>query len=103
MILVPGLERVVVMQDSTVVTVGDVLVTVYRAVQESAFEHHGDFATQRGVRRRRNFPAWGQADLMVNMYTPAIKELGEDHWWVGLHLCHNERDIWVLGTLKIDH
>ena len=79
-IVVPGLDRVVVVfpatLDSAVVTVGDVLVAVYRAVQESAFERHGEFGT---------------------------KQLDEDHWWAGLYPCHNERDIWILRTRRIDH
>jgi hypothetical protein len=105
-IVVPGLERVVVAfpdtLDSDVVTVGGVLVAVYRAVQESAFEYNGDFGIKRGVEGGRNFPAWGQADLTANAYTPAIEELGEDHWWAGLYPCQNERDVWVLHTRRID-
>ena len=105
--VVPGLERVVVVfpttLDSDVVTVGDVLVAVYCAVQESAFEHHTEFGAKRGVEGRKNLPAWGPADLTANAYTLAIEELGEDHWWAGLYPCQNERDIWVLRTRTIDH
>jgi hypothetical protein len=66
MIVVPGLERVVVIfpatLDGAVVTVSDVLVAVYRAAQESALEHHGNFSAKRTIEGRRNFPASGQAD-----------------------------------------
>ena len=106
-IFVPGLERVVVAfpatLDSDVVTVGDVLVALYRAMQESAIEHHGRFGVKRSVEGRRNFRASGQADLTENTYTPAIEELGEDHWWAGLYPCPSERDIWILRTRRIDH
>jgi hypothetical protein len=33
--------------DSEVVTVGDVLVAVYHAVQESAIKHRGEFSAKR--------------------------------------------------------
>jgi hypothetical protein len=60
MIVVPGLERVVVIfpatLDGAVVTVSDVLVAVYRAAQESALEHHGDFGVKPAIEGRRNFP-----------------------------------------------
>jgi len=106
-IVVPGLERVVVAfpatLDSAVVTVCDVLVAVYRAVQESAFERHGEFGAERASEGRRSFPASGQADLTANAYTPTIEELHEDHWWAGLYPCHNERDIWILRTRRIDY
>jgi hypothetical protein len=66
-IVVPGLERVVVVfpttLDSEVVTVGDVLVAVYHAVQESAIEYHGEFGVKRAIEGRRTFVAWGQAAL----------------------------------------
>ena len=56
-IVVPGLEGVVVVfpttLDSAVVTVGDVIVAVHRAVQQSAFKHHREF----GSKRRIKFPA----------------------------------------------
>ena len=106
-IVVPGLERVVVVLpytlDSNVVTVSDVLIAVYRVVQESAFEHHGEFRAKRAIEGRREFLASGQADLRANVYIPTIEELREDHWWAGLYPCHNERDIWILRTRKIDH
>jgi hypothetical protein len=105
-IVVPGLERVVVVfpatLDSDVVTVGDVLVAVYHAVQESAIERHGEFGVKRGV-EGRSFPASGPADLTANTYTSSIKEFGKDHWWEGLYPYQNERDIWVLRTRRIDH
>ena len=101
-IVVPGLERVIVAfpatLDSDVVIVCDVLVAVYRAMQESAFEHRGGFGAKRGIEGRRNLLASAQADLMANTYTPAIEELGEDHWWAGLDPHQNERDVWVLRT-----
>jgi hypothetical protein len=88
-IAVPGLERVIIvfpaMLDSEMVTVCDVLVAVYHAVQESAFEHHGLLGMRRTIERRKNFLALGQADLMSNAYTPAIEKLGEDNWWAGLY------------------
>jgi len=106
-IVVPGLERVVVVfpatLDSAVVTVGDVLVAVYRAVQESAIEHHGESGVKSAIEGRKSFSASGQADLTANVYTPVIEELCEDHWWAGLYPCHNERDIWILRTRRIDH
>ena len=88
-IIVPGLERVVVVflatLDSEVVTVDDVLVAVYHAVQESAIEHHGEFGAKRAIQGRRTFVAWGQADLKDNTYIPVVEELGADHWWAGLY------------------
>ena len=81
-------------------TVGDVLVAVYHAVQESAFE---EFGTKRTVEGRKKFPASDKSDLAANTYAPTFGELGEDHWWAGLYPCHNERDIWVLRTRKVDH
>jgi len=106
-IVVPGVERVVVVfpatLDSNVVTVGDVLVAVYRALQESAFNHYGEFGGRRGVEGRRILPLSYQADVKANTYTPAIEELGEDHWWAGLYPAQNERDLWVLHTRRIGH
>jgi len=106
-IVVPGLERVVVVfpatLDSDVVTVGDVFVAVYRALQESAFNYYGEFGGRRGVEVRRNLPLSYQADVKANTYTPAIEELGEDHWWAGLYPSQNEGDVWVLRTRRMDH
>jgi len=106
-IVVPGLERIVVVfpatLDSAVVTVGDVLVAVYRAVQESSIEQHGEFGVKNGIEGRKSFSAPGRADLTANVYTPVIEELCEDHLWAGLYPCHNERDIWILRTRRIDH
>jgi hypothetical protein len=77
------LERVVVVfpatLESAVVTVGDVLVSVYHAVQRSAIEYHGEFCAKRAIEGRRKFPASGQADLTANVHTPAVEELLEDH------------------------
>jgi hypothetical protein len=96
-IVVPGLERIVVVfpatLNSTVVTVCEVLVAVYQAVQESAFEHHAEFGTKRTIERRKNFPALGQADLTANTHAPTVHELGEDHLWAGLYPSRNERDV----------
>ena len=97
-----GRRRIPATLDSAVVTVGDVLIAVYRSVQESAVERHGEFGAEPTIEGRRQFPVSGQTDLKANVYTP-IEELGEDHWWVGLYPCHNERDIWVLRTRRIDH
>ena len=84
-----GSERVVVVfpptLDTAVVTAGNVLVAVYRGVQESAFEPHGEFGVKCAIKRRRSFAASGQADLMANAYTPAIEETGGEHWWAGLY------------------
>jgi hypothetical protein len=103
-IVVPGLEKVVpATLDNDVVTVGDALVAVYRTVQESAFEHHGEFGAKCAPEGTRNFRASGQADLTAKAYTPAIEELGENNWWAGLCPCHSERDIWVLRTQRIHH
>jgi hypothetical protein len=63
---VPSFERVVVTfpatLDGAVVTVGNMIFAVYRAAQESAFEHHEDFSAKRAIEGRRKFPASGQAD-----------------------------------------
>jgi hypothetical protein len=105
-IIVPGLERAVVVfpttLDSAVITIGDVLVAVYRAVQESAFEHHGEFGARRAIEGRKNFPASGPVDRTANAFARTIEELDEDHWWAGLYPCHNERDIWILRTRRIN-
>jgi len=105
-IVVPGLERVIVVfpatLDSDVVTVGDVIVAVYRAVQESAIEHHSEFGMKRGV-EGRSFPASGRVELTANTHTPAIEGLGEHHWWAGIYPYPNERDVWVLRTRRFNH
>jgi hypothetical protein len=106
-IVVPGVETAVVVVfpatlDSDVVTVGDVLVAVYRAIQESAIQYYGEFGAKCGAEGTSHCPASGQANLTANAYTPTIEELGEDHWWAGLYPCQNERDIWVLRTQRID-
>ncbi|KIM38658.1 hypothetical protein M413DRAFT_447629 [Hebeloma cylindrosporum] len=104
-IVVPGLQRVVVVfpstSDSDVVTVGDVLVTVYRAMQESAFEHHREFGAKRGAKGGRNNGLWGQT-APINGHPTAVEELGDDCWWAGLYPCQNERDVWVLRTRRLD-
>jgi len=99
-IIVPGLERVVVVFPATlddVVKADDVLVTVYRAIQESDIEYDGEFGIKRGV------PPLCQDDVTTNAYTPAREELAEDHWWAGLYPSQNERDVWVLHTRRVDH
>jgi hypothetical protein len=106
-IVVPSLERVVVIfsttLDGAVVTVGNVLIAVYRVAQESAFERHGEFGAKHAIEGRRNLPASGQADSTVNAYTPAFEKLGKDYWWAGVYPCHNDRDIWVLRTRRINY
>jgi len=55
-IVIPSLGRVIVvfpaMPDSGIVTVGNGLVAVYRVVQESSIEHHGELAPKSGVEER---------------------------------------------------
>jgi len=107
-IVVPGLGRVVVVfpatLDSGVVTVGDVLVAVYRAVQESAIARHEERGAKGVVEGRRGWPASRQAELTANTNTTmVIEELGEDYWWAGLHPCPRERDVWVLRTRRVDY
>ena len=104
-IVMSGLARVIVVfpakLDSGVVTVGDVLVAVYRAVKESAIARHKE---RGGIEGRRDWPASRQAELTANTNTTmVIEELGEDHWWAGLHPCHMERDLWVLRTRRVDY
>ena len=106
-IVVPGLGRVIVVfpatSDSGVVTVGDVLVAVYRTVQESSIEHHGELASKHSV-EGRDLPASHQADLRENIkIIDTIEELGEDHLWAGLYPCRMENDVWVLRTRRVDH
>jgi hypothetical protein len=87
-----------------VVTVGDVLVAVYRAVQESDIEHHGNVGTKRGADGRKDWSASRQAELKANANTnTVIGELGEDHWWASLHPCPRESDVWVLRTRRVDY
>ena len=63
-IIVPGLERVVVVFPATLDS--DVLVAVYHAVQEWAFEHHREFGTKRYHGGEKGS---GQADsVTVNAY-----------------------------------
>jgi len=104
-IVVPGLGRAIVVfpatSDSGVVTISDVLVAVYRAVQESSIEQHGAYGAKGGAEERKDFSAWRQADLKE--VTTASEELGEDHWWAGLHPYQMEKDIWVLCTRRVDH
>jgi len=98
-IIVPGFERVVVVFPATpddVVKVGDVLVAVYCAMQESDMEHYGEFGIICGV------PPSCQDDVTTNAYTPAREELAEDHLWAGLYPSQNERDVWVLRTRRVD-
>jgi hypothetical protein len=107
-IVVPGLGRLIVvfpaMLDSSMVTVGDVLVAVYRAVQESVIEYHGKVGSKHGADERKDWSASRQAELKANPNTNiVIQELGEDHWWAGLHPCPRARDIWVLRTRKVDY
>jgi hypothetical protein len=107
-VVVPGLGRLIVvfpaMLDSGVITVGDVLVAVYRAVQESDIEHHGRVGAKRGADGRKDWSASRQAELKANTNTSiVIEELGEDHWWAGLHPCPRERDVWVLRTKRVDY
>ena len=105
-IRVPGLERLVVVfpatLDSRVVTVGDVLDAVYRAVQTPAIEHR-----ERG---RKNWLGLGQIDLprsrwIVDEYTAkdVQKHFGGNHWWGGLYPCQKERDVWVLRTRRVGY
>ena len=106
-IVVPGLERVIVVfpatLDSDVVTVGDVLVAVYSAVQELAAGRHIESASKRGIEGRRDWPTSRQADFKSNTDTTmVIEELGKDHWWMGLYPYHGERDVWVLRTGRVD-
>ena len=104
-VVLPGLGRPIIVlpatSDSDVVTVSDVLVAVYRAVQESSIEHHGEFGAKRGAEDRKDFSASRQADLKG--VTITSEELGEDYWWAGLHPCQMEQDIWVLCTKRVDH
>lgn len=107
-IVVPGLGRVIVVfpatLDSSVVTVGDVLVAVYRTVQESGTAHHEDRGVKYGVEGWGDWPASRQAELSVNANTAmVIEEFGEYHWWAGLHPCPRERDVWVLSTRRVDY
>jgi len=83
---VPGLGRAIVAfpatSDSGLVTVGDVLFPVYRVVQESSIEHHGEAAMKCGVKERRDLLASHQVDLKANTKTTdTIKKPGEDHRW----------------------
>jgi hypothetical protein len=107
-VVVPGLGRLIVVfpavLDSDVVTVGDVFVAVYRAVQESDIEHHGNVGTKRGADGRKDWSASRQAELKANANTnTVIGELGEDHWWASLHPCPRESDVWVLRTRRVDY
>jgi len=107
-VVVPGLGRLIVvfpaLLDSSVVTVGDVLVAVYRAVEQSGIEHHGKVSARPGADGRKGWSASGQARFQGNTNTSiAIEELGEDHWWAGLHPCPRERDVWVLRTRRVDY
>jgi len=101
-IRVPGLERVVVVfpatLDSRVVTVGDVLDAVYRAVQTSVIEHR-----ERAAQGQNNWPGSGQVDLarwVAEEYVAKAvqKHGGGSHWWAGLYPCQKERDVWILRT-----
>jgi len=101
-IKVPGLERVVVVfpttLDSYVVTVGDVLDAVYRAVKMSAIEH-----AKHVIADHKTLPVVGQIDLRwrgVDEYLAIKRRVGENHWWAGLYPCQRERDIWVLRTRR---
>ena len=107
-VVVPGLGRLIVVfpakLDSGVVTVGDVLVAVYRAVQESGIDHHGKVGAKHGADGRKEWSASRQAELKANTNTnTVIEELGEDHWWAGLHPCPRERDLWLLRTRRVDY
>ena len=107
-VAVPGLGRLIVVfpaiLDSGVVTVGDVLVAVYRAVQKSGIDHHGKVGAKRGADGRKDWSASRQAELKANANTNInIEELGDDHWWAGLHPCPRERDVWVLHTRRVDY
>ena len=103
-IVVPGLGRAIVVlpatSDNNVVTVSDVLVAVYRAVQESSIEHHGEFGAKRGAEDRKDFSGSRQADLKE--VTIVSEEIGGDYWWAGLHPCQMEKDVWVLCTKRVD-
>jgi len=80
-IVVPGVEGVVVVfpatLDSAVVTIGGMLVAVYRTAQERFGGHHSEY----GESRR-----WGQADLLANTQNPIAIEEFLGKILVGWHL-----------------
>jgi len=101
-ISVPGLERVVVVfpaaLDGCVVTVGDVLDAVYRAVRVSVIEQNEDI-----VEGQRNTPSLSEIDPPWSAYMAIEirKHIGEKHRWAGLYPCQTERDVWCLRTRRV--
>ena len=104
-IVVPGVERAIVVfpatLDSAVVTVGDVLLAVHRAMRGWVVERHDEFGVKRRVEGRRNDRNWGQGERTGNGYSAnRMEEFGEDHWWAGLNPCQRDRDVWILRTSR---
>jgi hypothetical protein len=91
--VIPGLERLVVMFPTEVVTVGDVLVAVYRAVRDWIVERHGEFGGSAALK--------GEANLTVG---PSSVSQGEGYInsvHGEIHENYSTAALWVVSALYL--